>query len=608
MSDHTTNQNNDSHILNDDEIESIINPNQTAAGNGHQNSQPVVEDIVNPAWDPSSAMSPAHFDPQSTEGSGQGIFSPLSTHASLLPMGQEHSGDIVRRSTPSSFYPGTLNTETERPPIHDSLLSDSILMPYRNRLLKPVAKPQPSVSPKQLPKRKLTSAKTRPAFVNKLWSMVNDTANAELMHWAPDGKSFIITNREGFVHNVLPRYFKHSNFASFVRQLNMYGWHKVQDVRSGSIQENSDERSQFENENFIRDSEELLDNIVRQKSSSNNSKDLLVGQNGEEMDIGILLNELESVKFNQMAIAEDIKRMSKDNELLWKENMMARERHQAQQQALNKILHLLTSLMGSNAQKLLGHDLANQLAQTNSGFNDIPTGNTNYWDLGSMNSAMTRPRLLLKDSQAHNLSKNHMNTQDSVPHDLGRAPSPIQEIGRQYIDDPPSAATGMSTSDAGHSENRNSRTSQSEPPAFDSASSVGPNFFDDLESNIKRQGESIQELEDWITKMSPSHSNGLDSAPASVPGITPDDQATSSNANGQQPAAPTFDLQDYLSTTDPSNMSPLIQESPPKQPGKRSLASHEGVEQEDNEKGPQQGDPRTLAKKQKTSRERKTNT
>ncbi|CEP62447.1 stress-responsive transcription factor HSF1 LALA0_S05e05864g [Lachancea lanzarotensis] len=599
MSDRTTNQNNNnSHILNDEEIQSIINPSQTAADSNHRNPQPVAEDIVNPAWDPSSAMSPSHLDPvQSTEGSIQGIFSPLATHASLLPTGQEHSGDIVRRSTPSSFYPATLNTDTDRPPgVHDSLLSDSILMPYRNRLLKPVQKPQPSVSPKQLPKRKLTSAKTRPAFVNKLWSMVNDSAIADLMHWAPDGKSFIITNREGFVHNVLPRYFKHSNFASFVRQLNMYGWHKVQDVRSGSIQENSDERSQFENENFIRDSEELLDNIVRQKSSSNNSKDLLVGQNGEEMDLGILLNELESVKFNQMAIAEDIKRMSKDNELLWKENMMARERHQAQQQALNKILHLLTSLMGSNAQKLLGHDLANQLAQTNSSFNDIPTGNNNYWDLGNLNNAMARPRLLLKDSQAHDLSKNRTNTHSSV--DLGRASSPIQEIGRQYIDNASTIPTHMSASDAGQSASRNSQTGQSEPAAFDSGSSVGPNFFDDLESNIKRQGESIQELEDWITKMSPSHHNGTDSTPASVSETALDNPAVSSNHN-EQPTPSNFDLQDYLSTADPSNLSPLMQEIPSERPGKRNHTLQEEEEGEEHNEGQQQKRLQTSEKKQR---------
>ena len=50
----------------------------------------------------------------------------------------------------------------------------------------------------------------------------------------------------------------------------MYGWHKVQDVKSGSIQSSSDDKWQFENENFIRGREDLLEKIIRQKGSSNN--------------------------------------------------------------------------------------------------------------------------------------------------------------------------------------------------------------------------------------------------------------------------------------------------------------------------------------------------
>ncbi|ODV89881.1 hypothetical protein CANCADRAFT_19045, partial [Tortispora caseinolytica NRRL Y-17796] len=85
---------------------------------------------------------------------------------------------------------------------------------------------------------KKTSAqpKARPAFVVKLWSMVNDPENSKYMHWTDDGTAFIVTGREQFEKSVLPKYFKHSNFSSFVRQLNMYGWHKVQDVTSGSLQ------------------------------------------------------------------------------------------------------------------------------------------------------------------------------------------------------------------------------------------------------------------------------------------------------------------------------------------------------------------------------------
>ncbi|CUS23191.1 LAQU0S08e04126g1_1 [Lachancea quebecensis] len=541
--------------LNEDEIENIINPSDSIIGGTHgtgletdDGSHSVVEDIVNPSWDPAMTMSPGQLDHHT-----QNIapFSPFMANSPLaVPPDQSN---VIRRGTPVGLY--QQQGSPSQPPATDSLLSDSILMPYRNRLLKP-SKPKAS-SPQPPPRRKLTTTKTRPAFVNKLWSMVNDSANQKLIHWSTDGKSFVITNREHFVHEILPKYFKHSNFASFVRQLNMYGWHKVQDVRSGSIHGNSDERWQFENENFVRDCEDLLENIVRQKPSTNPSKDILVGQNGEEMDIGILLSELETVKFNQIAIAEDLKRMSKDNELLWKENMMARERHQAQQQALNKILHLLASLMGSNTQKLLGSDLVNELAQTNANLNDTSNVAHGGWDLANMNG-LTRPRLLLKNRTP--ATSQHSSTGDLSSSHIGRSNSPIQEIDRGSIyPSNSSSSVGASTTPGG---------ARAPDAALHSNSPVDTSFFNDLHSNIKKQGESIQELQDWITKMSPSQEE--------LESITPEgavpQQLTQPPIKAQQPHSK-FDLQDYLSTTDPSALTPLLPEEPLVQEEKRSSDS-----------------------------------
>ena len=303
---------------------------------------------------------------------------------------------------------------------------------------------------RQHPTRKYSPHKSRPAFINKLWNMLNDSANVDMIRWSDDGKSFFVINRERFVKDILPKYFKHSNFASFVRQLNMYGWHKVQDVKSGSIQSNADEKWQFENEFFLRGREDLLDRIVRQKAGSSgvhghgrvdrhagsgngsgtttnsgNNNSLIGGpisvsssrlltngvvtsggdgkisssQNGKPHRVGTaletdgngianlgifnlrnrlqitdgehqnlpninddvytVLDELEKVKFNQIAISKDLMRISKDNEMLWKENILARERYRTQQQALEKIFRFLTSLVPHMDQKLLVDGMSN---------------------------------------------------------------------------------------------------------------------------------------------------------------------------------------------------------------------------------------------------------
>ena len=49
----------------------------------------------------------------------------------------------------------------------------------------------------------------------------------DVVTWGPQGDCFVIKELDQFTRVVIPRMFKHSNFSSFVRQLNKYGFHKV---------------------------------------------------------------------------------------------------------------------------------------------------------------------------------------------------------------------------------------------------------------------------------------------------------------------------------------------------------------------------------------------
>jgi hypothetical protein len=44
--------------------------------------------------------------------------------------------------------------------------------------------------------------------------------------WSKDGKQLVIHDVNKFADDVMPNYFKHGNYSSFVRQLNIYGFHK----------------------------------------------------------------------------------------------------------------------------------------------------------------------------------------------------------------------------------------------------------------------------------------------------------------------------------------------------------------------------------------------
>lgn len=57
--------------------------------------------------------------------------------------------------------------------------------------------------------------------------MLEDESFKEVFFWTDSGTSFVVRNTNTFSRQLLPQHFKHSNFASFVRQLNKYDFHKV---------------------------------------------------------------------------------------------------------------------------------------------------------------------------------------------------------------------------------------------------------------------------------------------------------------------------------------------------------------------------------------------
>lgn len=68
------------------------------------------------------------------------------------------------------------------------------------------------------------------AFVHKLYDMLNNKLISHLIWWADtaEANTFLLCPNKEFAE-ALSSYFKHENVASFVRQLHMYGFHKVSD-------------------------------------------------------------------------------------------------------------------------------------------------------------------------------------------------------------------------------------------------------------------------------------------------------------------------------------------------------------------------------------------
>ena len=83
-------------------------------------------------------------------------------------------------------------------------------------------------------KKRISSAKkSEPSFLVKLYTILNENSYSQYIHWSSEGLSVIISDMNGFTKNVLPKFFNHHNFSSFIRQLNMYNFHKVKSDKKG---------------------------------------------------------------------------------------------------------------------------------------------------------------------------------------------------------------------------------------------------------------------------------------------------------------------------------------------------------------------------------------
>jgi hypothetical protein len=102
-------------------------------------------------------------------------------------------------------------------------------------------------------------------FRIETFHMISD-CDPSVASWSAAGDCFTVKDIETFEREVVPKYFNHSNFSSFTRQLNFYGFQKMRS--DADLQVNSNNSVRFCHEYFKQGQPELLQRIKRATATS----------------------------------------------------------------------------------------------------------------------------------------------------------------------------------------------------------------------------------------------------------------------------------------------------------------------------------------------------
>jgi hypothetical protein len=187
-------------------------------------------------------------------------------------------------------------------------------------------------------KSKTHSQDSIPSFIRKTYDILEERKFPEVIDWNPEGTALVIKKPAEFCQKVLPAYFKHNNLTSFVRQLNMYNFHKRRTQNIDHV---------YYHELFQKGKKHLLKEIKRKNHEHNLDKgqklpeSLETSQSGRDFSSIVYENQFFKRLYNDAMtkinmLEGQVKELTLQNQSLWTQLCQHSERENTMKPMLVK--------------------------------------------------------------------------------------------------------------------------------------------------------------------------------------------------------------------------------------------------------------------------------
>ncbi|KAF6805350.1 HSF-type DNA-binding protein [Colletotrichum sojae] len=178
-------------------------------------------------------------------------------------------------------------------------------------------------------------------FVRKLYKMLEDPGYGNIVRWGNDGDTFVILETDKFTNDILPKHFKHSNFSSFVRQLNKYDFHKLRRNDENNESPYGKQAWEFKHSAFRADRKDNLDNI-RRKAPAQRKTQQTEDQFTTNQSINLLQETLFAQQQQVQALQEQVGEIQRTNKTLVHEVHTMHKIIDAQRQSQHELLNFIS--------------------------------------------------------------------------------------------------------------------------------------------------------------------------------------------------------------------------------------------------------------------------